>query len=149
MITLRCVLGMDAQRNMELVQMDVKTTFLHGDLHEDIYMQQLEGFVEKSKEDLVWLKKSLYGLKQASCEWYHKFHSFMLSQGYQRSNIDHCLYTKKAKDGSFLICILYVDDMLIARTNIDVIAALKSKLNDTFLKKDWGYATFICDNEFK
>ena len=60
--------------------MDVKTAFLHGDVKEDIYMQQLEGFEEKSKENMVCkLKKSLYGLKQAPREWHHKFHSFMLS----------------------------------------------------------------------
>ena len=65
---------------MELVQMDVKMTFLYGDLWEDIYMQQPEGFEEKSKENMVYkIKKSLYGLKQAPREWYHKFHSFMLS----------------------------------------------------------------------
>ena len=66
--------------------MDVKTAFLHGDLCEDIYMQQPKGFEEKSKEKMVCkLKKSLSGLKQAPREWYHKFHSFMLSQGYKRS----------------------------------------------------------------
>ena len=92
MTTLHCVLALAAKEDMELVQMDVKTTFLHGDLHEDIYMQQPEGFVEKGKENLVCkLKKSLYGLKQAPREWYHKFHSFMLSQGYKRSDIDNCL----------------------------------------------------------
>ena len=54
---------------MELVQMDVKTAFLHGDLHEDIYLQQPKGFVEKGREHLVCkLKKSLYGLKQAPRE---------------------------------------------------------------------------------
>ena len=93
--TLCCVLTLAMGEDMELVQMDVKNTFLHSDLHEDIYMQQPEGFIEKGKEHLVCkLKKSLYGLKQAPREWYHKFHSFMLSQGYRRSDIDHCLYTK-------------------------------------------------------
>ena len=101
MTTLHCVLALAAREDMELVQMDVKTAFLHGDL------QQPEGFVEKGREHLVCkLKKSLYGLKQAPREWYHKFHSFMLSQGYRRSDIDHCLYTRRAKDGSFLILIL-------------------------------------------
>ena len=76
--------------------MDVKMAFLHGDLKEDIYMQQPEGFEEKSKENMVCkLKKSLYGLKQAPREWYHKFHSFMLSQGYKCSDTHYCLYTKQ------------------------------------------------------
>ena len=60
MTALCCVLVLAAKEDMELVQMDVKTAFLHGDLHEDIYMQQPEGFVEKGKENLVCkLKKSL------------------------------------------------------------------------------------------
>ena len=81
MTTLRCVLALVAQQDMKLIQMDVKTEFLlHGDLREDIYMQQPKGFEEKSKENMVCkLKKHLYGLKQAPREWYHKFHSFMLS----------------------------------------------------------------------
>ena len=131
MTTLHCVLALVAKQDMELVQMDVKTMFLHGDLHEDIYMQQPEGFVEKGREHLVCkLKKNIYGLKQEPREWYHKFHLFMLSQGYRRSDIDHCLYTKRAKDGSFLILILYVDDLLLSHTNINELVALKSKLND-------------------
>ena len=90
-----------------------------------MYMQQPEGFVEKGKENLVCkLKKSLYGLKQAPREWYHKFHSFMLSQGYKRSDIDHCLYTKWAKGGSLLILILYVDDMLLVGSSMDELATL-------------------------
>ena len=81
MTTLRCVLALAAHMDMDLVQMDVKTAFLHGDLQEEIYMQQPEGFEEEGKDKLVCkLKKSLYGLKQAPREWYHKFHSFMLSQ---------------------------------------------------------------------
>ena len=124
--------------------MDVKMTFLHGDLKEDIYMQQSEGFEEKSKENMVCkVKKSLYGLKQAPREWYHKFHSFMLSQGYKHSDTDHCLYTKQAKGGSLLILILYVDDMLIAGKNIHEVDALKSKLNATFDMKDLGEANHI------
>ena len=88
--------------------------FLYEDLHEEVYMQQPEGYVEKGKEQLVCrLRKSLYSLKQAPRELYQKFHQFMLSQGYKWSEIDHCLYTKQAEDGSLLILILYVDDMLL------------------------------------
>ena len=124
--------------------MDVKTAFLHGDLGEDIYMQRPKGFEEKSKDNMVCkLKKILYVLKQVPREWYHKLHSFMLSQGYKRSDIDHYLYMKQAKDGSFLILILYVDDMLIVGKNIHEVDALKSKLNATFDMKDLGKANHI------
>ena len=124
--------------------MDVKTAFLHGDLHEEIYMQQLEGFESKGREQMVCkLNKSLYGLKQAPREWYHKFHSFMQSQGYKRNNIDHCLYTKKATNGSLLIVILFVDDMLLAGSSMDEMATLQSKLNDAFDMKDLGNANHI------
>ena len=155
MTTLRCVLALAAHMDMDLVQMDVKTAFLHGDLQEEIYMQQPEGFEEEGKDKLVCrLNKSLYGLKQAPREWYHKFHSFMLSQGYQRSDTDHYLYTKKqARDGSLLILILYVDDMLIVGSNREDIASLKSKLNNAFDMKDLGELRYflgievICTNE--
>ena len=144
MTTLRCVLALVAKHNLILHQMDVKTAFLHGDLHEEVYMQQPEGYVEKGKEQMVCqLKKSLYGLKQAPREWYHKFHQFMLSQGYKRSEIDHCLYTKQAKDGSLLILILYVDDMLIAGRHMAEISALKSKMAKVFDMKDMGEASHI------
>ena len=74
MTTLRMTFGLVACLDLELVQMDVKTTFLHGYLEEEIYMQQDEGFVQKGKEHLVCkLRKSLYGLKQAPRQWYHKF----------------------------------------------------------------------------
>ncbi|MCO5613008.1 hypothetical protein L7F22_067281 [Adiantum nelumboides] len=132
------------KEDIELIQLMVKTIFLHGDLHEDIYMQQPEGFVVIGKEHLVCkLKESLYGLLQAPRELYQKFHTFMLSQGYKRSDIDHCLYTKQAKDGSLLILILHVDDMLLARKNIDELVDLQSRLNDNFDMKDLGDANHI------
>ena len=84
------------------------------------------------------VKESLYGLKQAPREWYHKFHTFMLSQGYKQSEIDHCLYTKQAKDGSLLILIL-----LIAGRQLAKILALKSKMAKDFKIKVMGKASHI------
>ena len=95
--------------------MDVITAFLHGDLDEEIYMQQPEGFVLKGKEHLVCkLLKSLYGLKQSSRQWYQKFDAFMRSQGYKHSTEDPCLYVKRQPNGQLIMLILYVDDVLIA-----------------------------------
>ena len=71
-----------APENLHLEQMDVKTTFLHGDLEKDIYMQQPEGFVVPGKEHMVCkLTRSLYGLKQAPRKCYKKFDSFMIKSG--------------------------------------------------------------------
>ena len=68
---IRIVLSITASMDLEVEQLEVKTVFLHGDLEEEIYMQQPERFVEKGKENLVcWLKKSLYGLKEAPRQWY-------------------------------------------------------------------------------
>ncbi|MCO5559992.1 hypothetical protein L7F22_013596 [Adiantum nelumboides] len=144
MTTLRMVLGLVAKEDMELVQMDVKIAFLHKDLHEDIYMEQFIGVAEPGKEHLVCkLKKSLYGLKQAPREWYRNFDTFMKSQGYMRSETDHCLYTKRMADGSLLILVLYVDDMLITGKDKHNVDALKSKLSETFAMKDLGNASHI------
>ena len=100
--------------NLEVEQLDVKTAFLHGDLEEEIYMQQPEGFVKRGKEHLVCrLKKSLYGLKQAPRQWYRKFDSFMTDQGYHKTQADHCVFVKKFEGADFLILLMYVDDMLI------------------------------------
>ena len=113
MTTLRVLFALMTAMNLELFQMDVKTTFLHGDLDEELYMKQPEGYVIHGKEKQVcMLKRSLYGLKQAPRQWYKKFDAFMLKNGFNRSQAYHCLYTKKDTDGSPLILVLYVDDIL-------------------------------------
>ena len=64
--------------------MDVEKTFLNGDLHENVYMAQLEGFAMEGKEHLgCRLKKSIYGLKQASRQWYLKFDEVIRKFGFQ------------------------------------------------------------------
>ena len=114
MSLIRVVLGLVASLDLELEQLDVKTTFLHGDLKEEIYMDQSKGFKVKGKEHMVCkLKKSLYGLKQAPKQWYKKFNSFMVGHRYTRSNVDHCVYVRKFPNDKFVILLLYVDDMLI------------------------------------
>jgi hypothetical protein len=89
------------------------------------------------------LKKSLYGLKQAPRQWYLKFDRFMTEQGYSRCHSDHCVYFKKLENGSFIILLLYVDDMLVAGTNMQDINVLKKKLSNSFAMKDLGAAKKI------
>ena len=95
MSTIRLILGIVATENLHLKQLDVKTSFLHGDLEKDIYMIQPEGFIVQRQENLVCkLRKSLYGLKQAPRQWYKKFDIFMHRIGFKRYKADHCCYVK-------------------------------------------------------
>ncbi|GJQ96498.1 retrovirus-related pol polyprotein from transposon TNT 1-94 [Tanacetum coccineum] len=126
MTTIRLVLSIVATENLYLEQLDVNTAFLHGDLDEDIYMTHPEGFQSARKEEnlVCKLKKSMYGLKQAPRQWYLKFESFMQRTGYKRCAMDHCCYWKKVGSSS-IILLLYVDDMLVAGSNMAEIKKLK------------------------
>jgi hypothetical protein len=112
--------------DFEVEQMDVKKTFLHGDLKEEIYMKQLEGFVVKGRKALICkLKKSLYGLKQSPRMWYRKFDTYMLGLGFTRSKEDHRVYLKLIGD-HLIYLVLYVDDMLLIGNNKEIIQDVKT-----------------------
>ena len=147
--SIRILLGLVAQYDLELVQLDVKTAFLHGDLEEEIFMQQPSGFKESGDGRACKLKKSLYGLKQSPRQWYKRFDGFMIDQGYSRSHYDHCVYFKNLKDGSFIYLLLYVDDMLIASSNKVEIGKIKRRLSSEFEMKDLGEAKKILGMEIK
>lgn len=142
------LLAMVAHQNLELEQLDVKTPFLHGELEEEIYMTQPDGFQVPGKEDYVCkLKKSLYGLKQSPRQWYKRFDSFMIEIGYNRSPYDCCVYHNKLKNGSYIYLVLYVDDMLIASKDKSDIQKLKGLLSAEFEMKDLGAAKKILGME--
>jgi hypothetical protein len=97
--SIRFMLSIVVVFDFEVEQMDVKTSLLHGDMEEEIYMKQLEGFVVKGKKELVCkLKNSLYGLKQSPRMWYQKFDTYTLGLGFTRSKEDHCVYFKLIGD---------------------------------------------------
>eukprot|EP00253_Pinus_taeda_P011150 PITA_11150 len=143
-VSIRIVLALVALLDLELQQLDVKTVFLNGDLDEEIYMEQPEGFVQnRNKKFVCRLKKSLYGLRQSPRQWYKKFDSFMMTQNYIRIEYDHCVYFKKLSNGMFIILVLYVDDMLLASKSITEINRLKAQMARTFDMKDIGAARQI------
>ena len=79
--------------DIDLHQMDVKMVFLNGNLEEEVYMKQPEGFSSSQGENLICkLKKSIYGLKQASRQWYLKFHEVITSFGFEENIMDQCIY---------------------------------------------------------
>ena len=119
--------------------MDVKTTFLHGELEEIVYMVQLEGFTQHGQEHLVFkLKKSLYGLKSSPRQWYKIFDFYMTRIGYKRCEYDYCVYVRSLDDGSSIFLLLYVDDMLIAAKSMSEVNKLKTLLSREFDMKDVG-----------
>jgi hypothetical protein len=123
--------------------MDVKTDFLNGDLDEEIYMDQPDGFVVDGQEGKVCkLLKSLYGLKQAPKQWHEKFKRTLTNEGLVVNKADKCVYYRHGR-GEGVILYLYVDDIMIFGTNVDVIKEVKDFLSPCFEMKDLGVADVI------
>ena len=120
--TVRIVMAISATDDLEIIQFDIKTAFLNGDIAELLYMEQPECFVDPAHPDYVCLlRKALYGLKQASRNWNNKFHAFLLQFGFKVSEADPCAYYS-SHGGQTIILLIYVDDGLICfskGTNID------------------------------
>ena len=143
--SLRMILALVAHFDLELQQMDVKTAFLNGDLEEEVYMKQPEGFSSSEGEHLVCkLKKSIYGLKQASRQWYLKFHDVISSFGFEENIMDQCIYQKVSGSKTCFI-ILYVDDILLASNDKGLLHEVKQFLSKNFEMKHmelFGFYTF-------
>ncbi|MCP3667059.1 MAG: DDE-type integrase/transposase/recombinase [Gammaproteobacteria bacterium] len=141
--SVRTILALANNLDMEVEQMDVQTAFLHGDLQEEIYMSQPECFVQKGQEQLVCkLQKSLYGLKQAARCWNQKIDEYLKQSGYVQNSADHCVYTKQV-GADMIILALYVDDLLLVSGNKELINSEKRELAQKFSIKDLGPAHFV------
>ena len=136
--SLRTVLALATAEDMEVHTMDVSSAFLNGDLDEEIYMAQPEGFVAPGQEHLVCrLKKSLYGLKQSPRQWYQKLHSTLSELGFSRCASDHCVWIW-AKNGIKVIIPAYVDDLTIACNNMPALKRVKEQLKKHYKMHDLG-----------
>ena len=141
--TIRVLVALASIYKLHIHQMDVKTAFLNGDLDEEIYMQQPEGFVVKGQEKKVCkLNKSLYGLKQAPKQWHEKFDKTLLSFDFKINSTDECVYYKVVGEDKIILC-LYVDDILMFGTSMQIIDETKSFLCANFDMKDIGQADII------
>eukprot|EP00253_Pinus_taeda_P028537 PITA_28537 len=142
MKSIRLVLSLAASLKWEVHQMDVKSAFLHGDLHEEIYMEQPIGFIQTDSSLVCRLKESLYGLKQAPRAWYAKMDSFLLESGFSRCYSDNTVYTKKVEN-SLIILVLYVDDLILTGSDPNLINHVKSSLKKKFEMTDLGHLHYF------
>ncbi|RXW14669.1 hypothetical protein EST38_g11187, partial [Candolleomyces aberdarensis] len=139
--SIRLILSLTAQFNLELNQMDVTTAYLNGVLDEDIYLSPPEGV--DIPEGHCWkLKRSLYGLKQSGRTWNKTLDQSLLSMGLVRLDAETCLYVYK-EDGEVCFLVVYVDDLLLAATSRPFMNKVKAMLSSRFKMKDLGEAKFI------
>jgi hypothetical protein len=132
---IRVLLSLAASYGLLVHLMDVKTTFLNGELEKEIYMYQPNGFVAKGQEGKVYkLLKSLYGLKQAPKQWHEKFDKTLTSVGFAVNEADKCIYYRYIGGEGVILC-LYVDDILIFGNNINVIKEVEDFLSNNFEMK--------------
>jgi hypothetical protein len=136
MTTVRAIITMAAAKGWSLHQMDVKNVFLHGDLQEEVYMEQPPGYVDQTHPNLVCrLKKILYSLKQAPRAWSNKIGQYLVTSGFQTSNANFSLYVKKTDHG-IVVIVIYVDDLIITGNSHVDIFDLKKLLKQKFEMKD-------------
>lgn len=129
--SIRLLLALVAKLDLEMVHFVVKTAFLYGHLEETIYMEQPQGY-EKNPRLACLLKKSLYGLKQASRQWNLCFTNFLKRFNLRPLVKDNCIFTRTSNNQDILIIALYVDDVLICCNNMRLISSVVSNLRSQF-----------------
>lgn len=139
--SIRMILSIAAQRKMHIKQFDVKTAFLNGELRETVYMEQPLGFKDATNR-VCLLKKSLYGLKQASRCWNQKFSSFIKLFGFKQCKLDPCVYFSN-KDDKLMILAIHVDDGLIIGESSEEIHSVIKHLNTNFEVKEMEVGCFL------
>ncbi|KAG8498825.1 hypothetical protein CXB51_005252 [Gossypium anomalum] len=143
------ILAIVTLQNLEVHQMDVKTTVLNRDLDEEIYLEQHESHVVPGQEKKVCkLVKLFYGLKQAPKQWHEKFDNIMMTNGFKINECDKCVYVKTT-DIRYIILCLYVDDILIVGSNNEMVKRTKYMLNLRFDMKDIALANVILSIQIK
>ncbi|KAF1322207.1 Integrase catalytic core protein, partial [Globisporangium splendens] len=141
-VTLRMVIGLAKLFGWPVDQLDVVTAFLYGQMKEVVYILTPEGMEVEGDFDCLELLKSIYGLKQASRVWNETFDEYVRSTGFEVSKFDPCLYTK-CVDGHCVLILVYVDDVIVTGSSVELIAEVKTQLKRRFEMTDSGACKFV------
>ena len=121
--------------------MDVKSAFLNGEIEEEVYVKQPDGYVKKGREHLVMrLKKALCGLKQAPRAWYTKLDKCLRSLDFMRISQEHAVYFKRSGTSRLIIGV-YVDNLIITGTENHQIEDFKAQMKNKFEMSNLGLLT--------
>uniref|UniRef100_A0A803Q474 Major facilitator superfamily (MFS) profile domain-containing protein n=1 Tax=Cannabis sativa TaxID=3483 RepID=A0A803Q474_CANSA len=142
MVTFKLLLAISAIQNWHTLQIDINNAFLNGDLNEEVYMVLPPGLslgntVDNDSTLVCKLNKSIYGLKQSSRQWYKKLSDALIMEGFQQSQADYTLFTK-GSGNNFIALLVYVDDIIIAGPNNQLLHQLQDSLHNQFKLKALG-----------
>lgn len=141
--TMRMVLHLVVVSHWEVKQLHVKNAFLHGDLHETVYMRQPPGFEDKDHPEYVCkLHKALYGLTQSPRAWFDKLSSYIIEFGFKCSTRDPSLFIYR-DNKHIMLLLLYVDDMALIGNDQQFISEFVAKLSEKFRLKDMGPLSYF------
>lgn len=140
--TVRVLIALATTFKWDLHHIDINNAFLHGHLEEEIYMKPPKGYSKTKQGEVCRLRKSLYGLKQASRAWNIQLKGFLKNLGYNQAYNEYSLFCKR-EGNNFTMLLAYVDDLLITGNNKEEIARVKVLLNKQFTIKDLGEARYF------
>lgn len=150
METIRILLALGAHKGWPIYQLDVKSAFLNGDLQEEVYVSQPQGFVVQGEEMKVYkLSKALYGLRQAPRAWYSKVHKCFIDLGFERSSNEPTLYTKHQGHAHILLLCIYVDDIVYMGSSQEMLLDFKGTMMKVFEMSDLGLLRYFLGLEVK
>lgn len=140
--TVRMLLALSTKENWDVHHLDVKSAFLNGELYEEVYVTQPEGFVKEGHEQKVYkLLKALYGLRQAPRAWNACLDKSLKELGFSRCQHEQAVYTK-FEDGDVTIVGVYVDDLLVTGSNRSKVEEFKLRMNQQFEMSNLGLLSF-------
>jgi len=132
--------------------MDVKTAYLNAPIDCEIYMEQAEGFETPNSDEnerLVYkLNKSLYGLKQSGRNWNMLLHKCLIENNFTQSSVDHCVYRKEVGEKKVFV-LIWVDDIILAASDNEIMNETKMMLQERFKMKDLGKLSYFLGIEFE